>query len=98
MARKYRPYFTLSELRVLESEVSTHSLKRYLTRFIRDIDEGFLDAAITVSDPIEVKLGMRTAPSDKTKYEIEQQRRYINDEMSPEEERTYELKQGVVLP
>lgn len=97
MARKYRPYFTLAELRVLESEVSTHSLKRYLYRFIRDIDEGFIDAAITVVDPIEVQLGMRKG-DDKTAYEKEQNRRYLADEMSPVEEQEYLLKQGVVLP
>lgn len=95
MTRKYRPYFTLNELRVLESEVSTHTLKRYISRFIRDIDEGFLDAAITTKDSMEVKLGIIPKENDKTKYEIEQNRRYLADEMSPEEEKSYELSQGV---
>lgn len=94
MAKKYRPYFTLSELRILSATCKNVPLKRYLDKFIRDVDDGYISTSLEVTDTLEVRLGI-SPKEDKTVFEVEQNRRYLADEMSPEEEKSYELSQGV---
>lgn len=92
--KKYRPYFTLEQLNHLSGVCIDFPTKRYLEKFIRDIDEGYRAANTEVEDPITVKLGMIPAEKE-TKYALEQQRRYENDEMSKEEQIEHELKNGM---
>lgn len=47
-----------------------------------------------VADPISVRLGIKEGEK-QTSYELEQQNRYMSDQMTPEEELAYELKIGV---
>ena len=96
MVKKYRPYLTIPELEQLIRDCSSISLKKYLAKFLRDIDTGYISPQITVNDSIEQKLGISPKERDSD-YEIEQQRRYLADEMSSEEEKSYELSQGVNL-
>jgi len=93
--KKYRPYFTLEELEWICRETSSQGIRRYLTKFIRDVHEGYTISGVIVKDPLDVSLGFkekRIADYDKI-----QQQRYINDEMSSEEEREYERSQGVKI-
>lgn len=95
--KKYRPYLTLEQLQHLCINCTDYQTKRYLDKYIRDIDEGFRVANAIVADPITVQLGM-SEKEKKTAYEAEQERRYVSDEMSAEEEKQYELSQGVKIP
>ena len=98
MTRKYRPYFTLPELRhlvgVMTAAEPTSSLCRYLTRYLLDIEQGYRTANHTGLPSLESKLGFSDSPT-KTKHESEQQYRYDNDLMSPTEEYEYERSQGL---
>ena len=98
MTRKYRPYFTLPELRhlvvVLTQTEPTSSLCRYLSRYLLDVESGYRTANHTGSPSLEDKLGFSDSPT-RTKHESEQQYRYDNDLMSPQEEYEYEVSQGI---
>lgn len=98
MTRKYRPYFTLPELRhvvsVMIASEPTSSLCRYLSRYLFDIENGYRTANHTGLPSLEDKLGFSNSAS-KTKLESEQQYRYDNDLMSSTEEYEYEKSQGV---
>lgn len=98
MARKYRPYFTLAELKTLANLSHSHSqtsaLTRYLNKYVSDIESGFRSESITVQPDISTSLGFTPPIEDKTAWEKEQERRYLNNEMSPEEEKDYEKEQG----
>lgn len=97
MTKKYRPYFTLPELRHLVSVLiqtePTSGLCRYLQRYLLDVESGFRQANHIGSGTLEQKLGFEQEP--KTKFESEQQYRYENDLMSPQEEYEYERSQGL---
>ena len=97
MTKKYRPYFTLPELRhlvaVLVSTEPTSGLCRYLQRYLLDVESGYRTANHIGSGTLESKLGFSEEP--KTKHESEQQYRYDNDLMSPQEEYEYEVSQGL---
>ena len=97
MTKKYRPYFTLPELRhlvaVLVSAEPTSSMCRYLQRYLLDVESGFRQANHIGSGTVAEKLGFDSTP--KTKHESEQQYRYDNDLMSPQEEYEYEVSQGL---
>lgn len=96
--KKYRPYFTLDELKVIhgtlheKNQVAT--LTRYVGRYIEDIEDGYRKESILTSASIEQKLGLVDPPT-KPRNDKEQQRRYENNEMSPEEERDWMIKNGL---
>jgi len=97
MTKKYRPYFTLSELRhlvsVLTATEPTSSMCRYLSKYLYDIENGYRAPNHSGIPSLETKLGF--SKEDKTKFESEQQYRYENDLMSPTEEYEYEKSQGL---
>ena len=97
MTKKYRPYFTLPELRhlvaVLVSTEPTSSMCRYLRRSLHDIESGFRQANHIGSGTVAEKLGFSEEP--RTRHESEAQYRYDNDLMSPQEEYEYEVSQGL---
>ena len=97
MTKKYRPYFTLPELRhlvaVLVSTEPTSSMCRYLQRYLLDVESGFRQANHIGSPSLESSLGFESEP--RSKFESEQQYRYDNDLMSPTEEYEYEVSQGL---
>lgn len=96
--KKYRPYFTLPELRhlvsVLVQAEPTSSLTRYLSRYLLDVESGYRAANHIGSGGVAEKLGFGD-PESRTKHESEQQYRYDNDLMSPQEEYEYEVSQGL---
>ena len=99
MTRKYRPYFTLPELRhlvsVLVQAEPTSGLCRYLSRYLLDVESGYRSPNHTGSPSLEDKLGFSSSNNARTKHESEQQYRYDNDLMSPQEEYEYEVSQGI---
>jgi hypothetical protein len=98
MTKKYRPYLSLPELRHLVSVLTQHEptsgLCRYLSRYLLDVESGYRSANHTGSPSLEEKLGFATS-APRTKHESEQQYRYDNDLMSPQEEYEYEVSQGL---
>ena len=99
--KKYRPYFTLVDLKHLHHLSHSHSqvspLTRYLARYIQEIDSGFLSPALSLKPTLEQKLELSLSPDSKTVFQKEQEARYLNNEMSPSEERDYEKINGLVL-
>jgi hypothetical protein len=97
MTKKYRPYLSLPELRHLVSVLTQHEptsgLCRYLSRYLLDVESGFRAPNHTGAPTLEQRLGFASA--EKTKHESEQQYRYDNDLMSPQEEYEYEVSQGL---
>ena len=97
MTKKYRPYFTLPELRhlvaVLVSTEPTSSMCRYLQRYLLDVESGYRTANHIGSGTVAEKLGFSEEP--RTRHESEAQYRYDNDLMSPQEEYEYEVSQGL---
>ena len=97
MSKKYRPYFTLPELRHLVSVLVQHeptsSMCRYLQRYLLDVESGFRQANHVGLPSVEQSLGFTAEP--RTRHESEQQYRYDNDLMSPTEEYEYEVSQGI---
>ena len=97
MSKKYRPYFTLDELRhlvgVLVQCEPTSAMTRYLSRYLLDIESGYRAANHVGLPTLSAKLGFDE--SSKTKHESEQQYRYDNDLMSSTEEYEYEVSQGI---
>lgn len=97
MSKKYRPYFTLPELRHLVSVLVQHeptsSMCRYLQRYLLDVESGFRQANHVGLPSVEQSLGFEKEA--KTKHESEQQYRYDNDLMSSQEEYEYEKSQGI---
>ena len=96
--KKYRPYFTLPELRHLVSVLiqtePTSSLTRYLSRYLLDIESGYRAPNHIGSGTLTEKLGFGD-PEPRTRHESEAQYRYDNDLMSPQEEYEYEVSQGL---
>ena len=97
MTKKYRPYLSLPELRHLVSVLTqvepTSGLCRYLTRYLLDVESGYRSPNHIGAPSLEQKLGFQGEA--KTKHESEQQYRYENDLMSPQEEYEYERSQGL---
>lgn len=97
MSKKYRPYFTLPELRHLVSVLTqvepTSSMCRYLSKYLYDVENGYRAPNHSGAPTLESKLGFSEEP--RTKFESEQQYRYDNDLMSPQEEYEYERSQGL---
>jgi hypothetical protein len=62
-AKKYRPYFTLAELKVLQQSVHAtispekRALNIYLNKFISDIEHGFRQENHTLKPSITERLG-----------------------------------------
>lgn len=100
--KKYRPYFSLPELKHLHSlclaDNQLSSITRYLSRYVSEIDSGFRTPAIDLNPSLEDRLGFTESAiqGDKTTYDREQERRYLADEMSPEEEQIYES--SIMIP
>ncbi len=97
MSKKYRPYFTLPELRHLVSVLVQHeptsSMCRYLQRYLLDVESGFRSPNHIGAPSLEASLGFEK--ESRTRHESEQQYRYDNDLMSPTEEYEYEVSQGL---
>lgn len=102
--KKFRPYFTLAELKHLHSlafrDNQLAPLTRYLGRYILEIDSGYRSENYTTNPTpsIEDKLGFSTvsiSAAGKTAYEKEQENRFLNNEMTDEEESIYLSSIGV---
>lgn len=99
MARKYRPYLTLAELSRIRdllkdnsaASIENANLYEYFRTYIIQIDLGVRSHNHTTKPTIEERLGFGE-PEPILTHEAEQQRRYLEDEMSPEEEQEYEAK------
>jgi hypothetical protein len=72
--KKYRPYLTLSELRLLQSSLEEtpqkhkgHKiLSRYLQKYISDIESGYRSSNHTLKPSLEEQLGIRESDPDET--------------------------------
>lgn len=66
--KKYRPYFTLAELKEIESALSVKAspLLTYISKYIRDIEDGFRSPNHSLKPTMSEKLGF-TAPSPDTR-------------------------------
>jgi len=68
--KKYRPYFTLSELRFLATlcrdskHQSAKPVEIYLSKYISDIESGFRSANHVTKPTLEDKLELTSSPSD----------------------------------
>lgn len=99
--KKYRPYFTLPELKHLHqlSHVDNQLslMTRYLGRYILEIDSGYRTPNHTTEPSMEDKLGfsVNISGAGKNAYEKEQEKRYLADEMNSEEEMLYLSSMGV---
>ena len=98
--RKYRPYFTLAELKHLHSLCHSSNqvspLTGYLGKYISDIESGYRIANHTLAPSVEQKLGFSPPSADScTTYEREQERRYLAGEMNEREEIDYLSSIGV---
>ena len=98
--KKYRPYFSLAELKVLHSlSFSSHQsspLTKYLGSYILQIEEGYKASSYTLKPSVSESLGFSSSSED-SKHDAEQQRRYLDGEMSPQEESDYEKANGISL-
>jgi hypothetical protein len=99
--RKYRPYFTLNDLRDIRLALASlnHTgpikpIETYIDGFIKEIEFGIRkEAHITKpKETIEDKLGF-TLTEEKSSAD----HRYLNDLMSPEEEKEYEKANGIAF-
>ena len=90
--QKYRPYLTLNELVILTDAISGiekyQALHRYLTKYVRDIKDGFRRANHTLAPTIEEKLELVSAERCEAD-------RYAANEMTTEEEINYEIRVGI---
>lgn len=121
--KKYRPYFTLSELETLRdlvaasSNPSNQSLYKYLFQYCRDISEGLRVSAISIKPTILDSLELTDSPTTNKpspeqshnlflawqanatltprEHEIVLAYRYNHGMLSPEEEKRYEISQGI---
>lgn len=99
--KKYRPYFSLPELKHLHSlslaDNQLSSITRYLGKYILDVDSGYRVASINIAPSLEDKLGFTesAARGDKTIFMKEQERRYLANEMNAMEEQIYESSLGL---
>jgi hypothetical protein len=104
--KKFRPYFTLAELKHLHSlsfkDSQISHLTRYLESYINQIDNGFISSQLTVKgkksieDKLELNSSSRESSKESlTKFERYQSERYLNNEMSPTEEAEYEKSMGI---
>lgn len=97
-AKKYRPYFTLQELREMQHLIEIHcdsdvtvALHKYLATFIAQVEFGIRQSAHTTKGKMNAveSLGFVSETNDQYRYE--------NDLMTPEEEVKYEKQMGVGL-
>lgn len=102
--KKYKTMFSLDEMKQLAKDCSVPALKRYLLKRITSIDYGMIQAEIEISDTPRTALGLNDESEEEissitiTKRNAEiQYKRYMSDEMSPEEEKEYERTQGVKI-
>ena len=99
--RKYRPYLSLPELKYLASLSHAHSpvspLTRYLNRYVLDVESGYRKENHVQKPSMSEGLGFesRRSRGEQTKWEREQESRYLSDLMSPDEEKEYEQAQGL---
>lgn len=102
--KKFRPYFTLTELKHLHSlslaDNQLSPMTRYLGRYILEIDSGYRSENYTTNPipSIEDKLGFSSvtiSAAGKTAYEKDQENRFLNNEMTEEEESIYLSSMGV---
>lgn len=69
--KKYRPYFTLPELKTISSALkNTQSpslpLVRYIDKYISDIEAGLRQESFTLAPSIEQKLGLTSPAKSST--------------------------------
>jgi hypothetical protein len=125
--KKYRPYFTISELREISNALRHYpaasfgklppiDLLRYIDRYILDIESGYrkensinlpsLEARLELEDSAPQNLPKLDgkilytawqANATLTPRELEAvlEYRYLNDLMTPTEEKAYETKNGI---
>lgn len=99
--KKYRPYFSLPELKELQSLVHSKNrlspLSRYLDKYILEIEAGHRDSSLTLKPTLEQELGFDESAKIQTDFEKQNQSRYEQGLMSPEEELTYLRSIGVPI-
>lgn len=102
MTTKYRPYFTLSELKHLAGlcrlDSPTSSLSKYLDRYILDIESGYRKENTKIMLSLAARLGFEEPnPENIPAIDTEKQKRYDAGLMSPQEMAEYEKSQGVIF-
>ena len=105
--KKYRPYFTLAELKTLRgfcaSVAQTERLHKYIDKYILDIEHAHRKPNHTLLPSISEKLGFSSSgegesiipstPEEAAQLQRDHDaNRYANNQMSPQEERDYEYK------
>ena len=68
--KKYRPYLTLSELKILHQSCPSPPLTLYLHRYIQDIESGARESNYTPVPTISQKLGFTPKDVDSKKDAI----------------------------
>ena len=74
--KKYRPYLTLPELKILHQSCPYPLLTIYLHRFIEDIESGVRESNYTPAPTMPQKLGFESLEVD-SKTEKKHTRRYV---------------------
>lgn len=94
-AKKYRPYFTLEQLRIIMRRLSVDvqdevTMIRYLDDFVAQIEYGIRKESHKTKGRTSVieNLGLQSETNDQYRYE--------NDLMSSTEEAEYEKRMGIV--
>ena len=88
---KYRPYLTLAQLTHLQEVCTDIQTKEVLTKFIYEISKGWKSPQLSLS------LSLQTQKEQLEKVKEEQTQRYLNNEMTPEEEAEYEKQNGIIF-
>lgn len=95
--KKYRPYFTLSELEEIYNALTQMQsnlnleLRRYIGKYINDIRDGYRVENHTLKPSLEEKLGFSTVGEyTPTTKELEELQRYLLEQTSTIGETTHE--------
>jgi hypothetical protein len=83
--KKYRPYFTLAELKTLEFATQTGStfagVNKYLRKYISDIEHSFRKENHTLKPTMEERLGFSPIDEPEIESDLEAVERLLNQRL-----------------
>ena len=77
--KKYRPYLTLPELKILHQSCPSPPLTLYLHRYIQDIESGSRESNYTPAPSISQKLGFTPNEVDSKKDALLKRKKFMFD-------------------
>ena len=78
MSKKYRPYFTLTELKIIQGALSSSQnlgyvgIINYLSKYITDIESGYRKENMSLKPDLLESLTESSSPSPKLPHELDQ--------------------------